>query len=216
MIRARLRIRLPEGLWVRSVSERFPDATFRLLAGYRHGDRAVELGEITTDSPAEALASVREHPAIRRFDLLESEDRRVLGKYESTDTALYDFVERSALPVEFPIVASDGWFTFDLTGTREELDRLQSALDASETGFELESLVQTADREALLTERQRELLALAVREGYYEVPRECTLAAVAEAAGVDKATASTVLRRGEATVLKWFLAGPATKGRRLT
>jgi len=50
-----------------------------------------------------------------------------------------------------------------------------------------------------------------VREGYFEVPRDCTLAELADEIGVDKSTASGVLRRGEARVLKRFLTGSDRK-----
>jgi predicted DNA binding protein len=47
------------------------------------------------------------------------------------------------------------------------------------------------------------------------VPRECTLANLARSVDVDKSTASTVLRRGEARLVKWFLTGPeGARGRR--
>ncbi len=44
-------------------------------------------------------------------------------------------------------------------------------------------------------------------EGYYEVPRECTLAELAAKLEIDKSTASTIIRRGESRVLQWFLGG---------
>jgi predicted DNA binding protein len=49
---------------------------------------------------------------------------------------------------------------------------------------------------------------VALRQGYFEVPRECSLAEVAAAVGIDKSTASEILRRGESRVLKRFLLGP--------
>lgn len=215
MIRAQLRIQLPDGLWVKELSRRFPDATFRLLAGYRVDDTALELGEIVTDRPDAVVDAVRSHSALSQFSLLESTDRRVLGKYESSATDLYEFVDRSSLPVEFPVIARNEWFELDLTGTRAELDRIQTVMETNGVVYELQSVVSTTETDSLLTDRQRELLETAIRNGYYEVPRECTLAAVAEAVGIDKSTASTVLRRGEATVLKWFLTGSDVKGRRV-
>ncbi|WP_345781475.1 helix-turn-helix domain-containing protein [Natrononativus amylolyticus] len=172
----------------------------------------IELGEIVTETPDEIVEALRAHPSIIRFELLESADRRVLTKYEMTDTELYDFVEASSSIVEFPVVAQDGWFEFELTGTREDLERLRATLDAEGAAYELQSLVGTTDADVLLTDRQRELLEIAVRSGYFEVPRKCTLAELAATVGIDKATASTVLRRGEAKIVKWFLSGPGMKG----
>lgn len=213
MISAEFRIRLPEDIWVAELSQEFHSATFSLLSGYMMGEYAVELGETITEKPDAVAEAMDAHPSIRNYEQLESETDRVLGKYQTTDTDLYEFVERSAVPIEFPVEVRNGWFEFDLTGTREELDRFQEILEANPLPFELLSIVGTTETESLLTDRQRELLNTAVRKGYFEVPRECTLAELAAAADVDKSTASTVLRRGEATIIKWFLSGPEADAR---
>jgi len=208
MISARFRITLPDGLWISQLSQQFPGATFRLLSGYRRGDSALELGEVVTDTPDEIVAAMQDQPTISTFELLESDDRRALSKYETTDTALYDFAEASSLTIEFPVDVRDGWYDFDLTGTRDELNELQALLDSSPLAYELLSLVDGTDVERLVTDRQREVLETAVRMGYFEVPRECTLAELAASVGVDKSTLSTILRRGEAQLVKSFVTGP--------
>jgi len=208
MISATFRIDLPEDLWVAQLSNRFGRADFRLLSGYPSGETAVELGEVVTDDPDEVVAGMREHPAIETLERLESGDRRALTKYETTDTALYEFAELSGVTIEFPIRVHNGRYEFDLTDTREEFDRFRERLEASPLSYELVSVVGGRARDGLLTDRQREVLETARREGYYEVPRGCTLADVAETLGVDKSTVSTVLRRGEARVVASVLAGP--------
>ena len=208
MISAQFRIQLPEGMWVRELSERFPRATFRLLSGFPTGERAVELGEVVADDPEPVVAAMRDHDAIANYNLLESAQRRALGKYESRDTDLYEFARRSSLPVEFPIEVTNGWYEFDLTGTRAEFDGFRETLDELGSTYDLQSVVRDPGTEQLLTDRQREILETAVREGYFEVPRECTLADLAERVGADKSTVSTVLRRGEGNLVKRFLTGP--------
>lgn len=213
MISARFRIMLPEGLWITELSQQFPQATFRLLSGYRDEDTALELGEVVSESPDEVVDAMQNQPTITNYELLESDDGRTLGKYETTDTALYDFAERSSLTIEFPVNVRNGWYEFDLTGTRDELNNLQEVLDGSPLAYELLSLVEGTDIERLLTERQREVLETAVHMGYFEVPRECTLEELAHTCSVDKSTISTVLRRGEAQIVKSFISGPERKSR---
>jgi Predicted DNA binding protein len=208
MISASFRIELPAHLWVAELSREFPRSTFRLLSGYRAGETAVELGEILTEQPEAAVEAARSHPSITDHEVLESESDRVLTKYETTDTDLYAFVEASSLTIEFPVDVQNGWYEFDLTGTREELDRLQEYLDSLPLSYELLSLVRTTETGGLLTDRQREVLDAGLRRGYFEVPRGCTLAELAAELDVDKSTVSTVLRRGQGRLLKWYLTGP--------
>ncbi|ESS04452.1 MAG: putative DNA binding protein [uncultured archaeon A07HR67] len=208
MISARFRIRLPEHLWVSELSRQFSTAEFTLLSGFRVGSRALELGEVATGAPDSVVEAMRTHPEITSCDVLESDPERVLTKYETPQTDLYDFAETSALTIEFPVEVRDGWYWFDLTGTRAEFDELRATLDAMPRPYELESLVTRTDTDSLLTDRQREVLRAAVREGYFTVPRECTLAELADSIGVDKSSASETLRRAEARLVKWFLSGP--------
>jgi len=215
MIRAEFRIQLPDGIWVADVSQQFPSATFRLLSGYNMEDRAIELGEVISDDPDATATAMRDHPSIETYELLQSDDRRTLAKYENTDTDLYEFVERLGVTIEFPVTVQNGWYEFDLTGTRGEFDELKAALEASPLPYELRSLVNRAETDALLTDRQQEVLEAAVRNGYFEVPRERTLAELADSLDLDKSTVSTILRRGESTIVKWFVSSPDGKTERL-
>ena len=208
MISAQFRIQLPPGLWVGELSQQYPETTFRLLSGYSLGDYALELGELIGAEPLPVVEAIRNHSAIRSYELLESDDRRVLGKYETTDIALYEFVETSALTIEFPVDVRNGWYEFSLTGTQAELDRMQVALEESPLPYELRSLVGGRSPEAVLTDRQREVIEMALRKGYFEVPRECTLAELADTLDIDPSTASTVLRRGQGKLVKAVLSGP--------
>jgi predicted DNA binding protein len=205
MISARFWIELPETLWVTELSQQYPQATFRLLSGNHDDSHAVELGEVIAEHPNEIVDVMRSHPSISNYELLESAERLVLGKYKTNDTQLYEFVEAESLTIEFPVVVQNGWYEFDLTGTRDELDTFQGRLDAAPLSYELQWLITERDADELLTDRQQEILSVAIRQGYFEVPRECTLGELGETLAVDKSTVSTVLRRAESRVLKWFM-----------
>ena len=207
VIRARFRLALSEEIWVTEVSTSFPDATLRLLTGVPKGDRALELGEVRAADPAVVTDAIREHPDVSRYEQLYEDGSRAIGQYEADEKGLYEFLWSSSLPPEFPIVVEDGEMEFDLTATREGFEAFGAALDGTGRRYELLTLVHTDDRESLLTDRQREYLTVAHRLGYFDVPRECTLAELAETLGVDKSSASETIRRGTGRVVKQFLLG---------
>ncbi|MGB9951770.1 helix-turn-helix domain-containing protein [Haloarcula marismortui] len=211
VIAARLRIRLPDDIWIADVSQANPSATFRLLSGIRAGATAVELGEVTTDDPATASDAIATHSSVTAYEELERTADRVLAKYETTDTALYEFVAESGLPIEYPVTAENGWYEFDLTGSRTEFDRFRAAIEDAGRQYELLSLVHSTEPSGILTERQRDVLMAALRAGYFELPRDCTLADVAATLDIDKSTASRVLRRGQTRIVKWFLTTAGTQ-----
>lgn len=208
MIDARFRIELPEHTWIRDVSQANPAATYRLLASVRTGDgRAIELGEVVAADPETAGRAVADHPDVTTYETLEADDERVLSRYGTTDTSLYDLLEAAETPPEFPVVVENGWYEFDLTGPREALDRFREVLEGLDCRYELLSLVVASDPSELLSARQRTVLDAALRAGYFEVPRGCTLAELAADLEVDKSAASRTLRRGVARVLGWYLTG---------
>lgn len=207
MIRARFRTELPDDAWIAEVSREFPAATFRLVTGVPMGDRVLELGEIRMDDPEPAVAAVEAHPDISAYDLLYIDDERSIAQYEAIERRLYDFLWESSQPPEFPFVVENGAMEFDVTVTQAQFDAVGGALDASGFQYELLSVVHQSEGEDLLTERQREVVTTALREGYFAVPRECSLAELAATLDVDESTASVTLRRGTARIVDAFFLG---------
>jgi predicted DNA binding protein len=205
MIRARFRLVLPDDIWVTEVSTSFPEATLRLLTGVPKGDRALELGEVRAERPATVTDAIRNHPDIFEYDQLYEDESRAIGQYVADEKSLYEFLWASSLPPEFPISVENGQMEFDLTATQEQFEAFGSALDETGRQYELLTLVHTDDQESLLTDRQREYLTVAHRHGYFDVPRECTLADLADALGVDKSSASETIRRGAGRVIGEFI-----------
>jgi predicted DNA binding protein len=206
VIRARFRLWLREDLWVNSVSRSFPDATLRLLAAAPVGDGTLELGETRGDDPRAVAEAVRDHPDVLDYELLHCDDERSLSKYETHDKALFEFLGGSSLLPEFPLVVENGVMSFGITATRDDFEDFGDRLDESGLRYELLSVVHRDDASGgPLTDRQRECLDVAWRMGYFAVPRESTLAEVADALAVDTSTASETIRRGTARVLEQFL-----------
>lgn len=63
-----------------------------------------------------------------------------------------------------------------------------------------------------LTHVQRETLVMAVRNGYFSIPRETTLEEIADELGISSQAASERIRRGAETVLRKALVGLVVTG----
>ena len=205
MIRARFRMPLPADIWVTEVSMSFPDATLRLLTGVPRDGRALELGEVRAENADVVANTIRDHPDIHEYDKLFLGDRRAIAQYEADEKSLYEFLWESSLPPEFPIIVENGEMEFDITATQEQFEAFGEALDETGRQYDLLTLIHTDEQEAVLTDRQRECLTVAQRRGYFAVPRECTLADLADVLDVDKSTASETIRRGTARIVEQFL-----------
>lgn len=207
---AKFALEVPPNTWMAEVSTSFPDTRFRLLTGIQNGDEAVELGETVGGETRRADAALAAHPDILDHERLYAGDERVLGRYRTTELAMYEFLQAASVPPQFPVVVQRGWTEFEVTAPRERLREIDTMLDDSGLTHEVRGVADRTDPESLLTDRQRSLLRTAVREGYYAVPRECTLTELAQQAGVDKSTASGVVRRGEGRLVEWALTSPGS------
>ncbi len=92
----------------------------------------------------------------------------------------------------------------DLAQVLDLLRPLQLPFTVRSTGrYKSPATPWTAD----LTERQREILRLALESGYYEVPARISLTDLAKAVGISKAAMSKGLRRAEGRILRALIYG---------
>lgn len=177
------------------------------------GDLALGLFRVIGDrEPYEAAVS--EVDAVERYRIVpaDRESFYVYMEHEQRETdlaVLAAYAPEQALVVP-PVEYTGEGIELTLVG---ESGALQAVVDALPPEFEVEidSVGRTAGSITpglpSLPERQREAIAVALAEGYYDVPREGDLAAVAEQLGCAESTASTLLRKAESKLVRRFLKG---------
>lgn len=108
----------------------------------------------------------------------------------------------SGVVPEFPLRLEGGWLTGDLVATDEQLTAFRDELDDADIDYQVTRVTNAApEPDRLLTDRQREVLDVAIAAGYYDVPRESTLTDLAERLGVNKSVVSRVLHRAESRIV---------------
>nr|WP_240147620.1 helix-turn-helix domain-containing protein [Halorussus sp. JP-T4] len=127
---------------------------------------------------------------------------------ESTDagTGVADALARDGVVVASPLdYLRDGRVRFTIVGESAALRETVEAIP-DETTVELERAGEydggIGAATSLLSGRQRDALAAAVDVGYYEVPREGSLDAVADRLGCSAGTASEHLRKAESKLVR--------------
>lgn len=203
---ARLTVAIPTDTWLAELSTVYPDATIRVLTALADGEAAFGLLEVTGDDPLALLGALREFPALRTVDLVSADDRTAVVHIETTETALIDPVAAAGVPLQTPFVVEDGRVEWELTTAEDRLAALGEHLSAAGLAYDVEYVKRT-DATApptVLTSRQSEVLAVALDRGFFAIPREATVADVADAVGVSKSTASDILRRAQRNLTQWY------------
>lgn len=206
MARAKLRVRLPPATWIGATSRAHPEAEVHVHSVMPTEDGGTALAEVRADDPEAFVADATDHDGLADVAIAEASGERVLLTLETSEPLLVASLRDAGVPVDLPVVVSDGHATLEVTAPRARLSDLGEGLADRGLSFDVEYVREATETDDPLTTAQRDLLALALEKGYYETPRECTLTELADAAGVAKSTASERLHRAESAVIRRFAA----------
>jgi predicted DNA binding protein len=112
--------------------------------------------------------------------------------------------------VTHPTYFKDGVMTFSMMGGPGDLKKALRAMKfvgkVHEVSFH-KAVFEEHSALSLLTEKQKEIVIEAMKNGYYDYPRKIDAGGVAEKVGVTKATALEHLRKAEGRLMKSLLIG---------
>lgn len=166
----------------------------RTMVFYVEGDREAY----------EEMLAVR--PTVEEYDITpEDEDGFYLyvrAENREQEERLFDAFRRETVVVVPPIeFRSDMSMHLTLIGHSDDLQAVLDDLPAG-MGVDVTRIGEYAGPTGgALTDRQREALAAAWATGYYEVPREGDIEAVADELDCARSTASDLLRRAESRLV---------------
>lgn len=222
MLTAKVCIRF-EGDWTAELRQY--DVFGEFLASTFRNRRYIGLMSLNTDDLEATCDVIRSHRDIDTVDILETYERNDrsrtaatlflrgnLSKFSPLQTLMYE----GFLPLG-PTKLENGRECFDLL--LEDRDELSNAIEIlREFGevhierisqeFRREITPSSAEWQELLSSipnRQRQLLNLALEEGYFDIPRRVTLEELADEMDITKTTASNHLRKAEKRVMEFLI-----------
>ena len=101
-----------------------------------------------------------------------------------------------------PFEVRDGWVDWTIECSQNKVRELMESFKMQLIPHRLVSTRSVTTR--LLTARQRQVFDIAIREGFYDIPRRISLTQLAELLGVAKSTLSVQLQRVESTIVHTF------------
>jgi len=121
------------------------------------------------------------------------------------DASVYPALVEEASIIQRLVGDDEGWHLRVAFPDRDSLDSFRAFCEEHDISYEVSRIYEErggtdADRGFGLTEKQRELLEMATRRGYFDVPRDIGLEELAAEAGISHQAASERLRRAQATL----------------
>ncbi len=205
MPEATLRLDIPEGVWIGSITREFPEATLRILAATSDETVGVALAEIRGPDPIAVVEAMEAAEEVTSLERIQHSESTAIVQFETTMPLLLAPARDSGAPPELPVDIADGQAIWEVTAPHDRLSQLGDQLDGFGISFTVESIRPRVTDDQLLTDAQRDLVELAVELGYYDTPRRTSLTDLARAADIAKSTASETLHRAEETIIKEFV-----------
>ncbi|MFB9805131.1 helix-turn-helix domain-containing protein [Haladaptatus pallidirubidus] len=174
-----------------------------------HADRDYVLFRIVGDTEAYEDA-IEGEPLILAYELTPLSDASFYAYIEhakrDVDDEFRTAFEGTSILVVPPITyTSDGAMRMELVGKAKDMNVVLEGLD-SDIDMAVEQIGEYDTPQTRLwselTERQQEAPGIAVEVGYYDVPRESGVEAVAEELDCAASTASTHLRNAESKIVR--------------
>ncbi len=204
--------------WVSEVTSKHP-STVRILdcKPGESKDGIRQLVEVTSDPEAldEVVREVKASPLVKEAYIVETKKGRMVGSL-LTESVFCGMVMGSNAFCRTCLFQSktkpDGTVEWTLAFTgREALTELLDRLKQEKVDVKILRLTSVADVDSL-TSRQRDIVGVALEEGYFDYPRRITLRQLAKKAGVSASTLSEVLRRAEKKILSTYSRPGAVQG----
>lgn len=210
MPQATLSLSPPRESPLRAVAEA-DDATLRVVGASLEPEPPALLVSCRGSESSAAAARLSDHEATTDATRLRSagEDAEVHCRAPSPSlTAVAD----AGVAFEPPLVVMGSRARLTVRTTDVALSALRRTLESSPVAFEVRSVHASVDAPQPLTERQERVLRAAVDRGYYAVPRETTVEAVADELDLAVSTVSETLARAEQRLARRYLRMHAERG----
>ncbi|WP_339104545.1 helix-turn-helix domain-containing protein [Haloterrigena salinisoli] len=185
-----------------SVFERLPDVTVELERIIPARDVVVPYFWVRGTEVDDIESAFADHPGVEDIRLVDSVGDEYLLRVEWS--LEYDGVLSTLTATKIPLIEAVGTnrqWTFDVRGDdRSDIASFQRRcreLDIPITLTKLHALTPIeTDTESALTDPQREALVLAYDRGYFNSPREVTMAELGDELGISQQAVASRLRRG--------------------
>jgi predicted DNA binding protein len=147
----------------------------------------------------------RKRLGITELSKVKTRDGKTTYLVKKRPTKLTLLLEKHNIYYEFPLQIDCESANVSITGLSKEISKFLSALESLGVRFRVtlaaDYITQT-DILSTLTNRQKEALLIALREGYFKTPRETNAHILAEILGIKHTTFLQHLRRAQEKILK--------------
>lgn len=138
---------------------------------------------------------LKEHSSVISVEQWATHPSTLLS-IKNNNNYLYPIFQQVGINMNFPTLIQNGKEKLKITSTKGNIKNLFNRLKAQGIEFRILSIGKKSDeKQKILTDKQRNILKLAITHNYFDNPRGITLTELAEVANVGASSLSRRLRR---------------------
>jgi predicted DNA binding protein len=205
LIEALLDIRIPE-LWVTPVTEKFEVELFCQIGGY---STKAGWGSVTMKGEDEildlAIKKIRGHPSVGGVTVKTRQLRSVTFIVDVVKCSACEVLMKAKAFMVFPVSIHKGRMKWLLiTDDNPTVGKIVDNLEKCGCDVRIERVTHFGGR-GILTERQEELIRVALASGFFDFPRKMGTIELARKLGISVSTLSEVLRATQRRIFSEYL-----------
>jgi hypothetical protein len=202
-----LKVRPPSS-WVRDIGEKHdvPVVIFHCSPyGNQGGKSLVEIRSESEKCLHEATNSMREHPDLIDFHMINTSSGKMLGSVMARNWIACRTILKSDCFLRQGKSIGNGWIEWELY-VKDERTLAELLKELKLTGCDISIVKKRRMKEpGALTKKQEAVVRTAFELGYYDFPRKITAARLAHKLGISPSTISEILQRAERNLVEIYM-----------
>ncbi|MGV9173825.1 MAG: helix-turn-helix domain-containing protein [Promethearchaeia archaeon] len=204
-VQARIEIEIPASKWLSQFNQEFPDLNIEIISKFLLEDNIVNtLIEVQGSNISSFLDNLKKMKKPLNFQILFKEIDMVILNVKVKDPWILTALVETELFVEYPILVKEGHLYIETISERTIIDDFLKNLEVKGIDFTLKS-VGYYRRNPILTKKQQELVKLAYKEGFYQIPRNISMKDIADQLNISRSAVSEMLRRINRSLVENYL-----------
>ncbi len=195
IVQIRLEIVIPQDKWLFKFNEKYPELNFYILSKFLIEKNAgITLFQIRGLSVKQFISDFKEQLTKNSSQILFEGNDLIIMNIRVVDPWILNTLIKTELLIIYPILVKEGKIRIEAITNRSKVDDFLTELEKKGIKAAI-GRIGYAIKPTLLTQRQNEILNVAYKNGYFDIPRKISLTEFANYLNISKSALSETLRR---------------------
>ena len=195
IVQIKLKIDIPQDKWLAKFNKKYSELNFLIISKFLIDDKTgLTLFQINGPSVTQFITDFKEYSTRISYQILFEGEELVILNIKVVDPWILSTLVKTELLIVYPILVKEGIIRIEAITDRFKVDHFMTRLEKKGIRAVIESIGYYY-KSTILTQRQHEILTIATKNGYFEIPRRITLSEFATTIGISKSALSETMRR---------------------